>query len=513
MKAKMKEKQASTQKNRVWNAIEKFGNSLPHPVYIFMILTVVVMVASKLCSSIEFPHPSTGETQYITDLLSKEGFLWFLGSMVDNFIMFSPLGVTLVSMLGIGIAEETGLVKTAIKSSIIGAPPCLVTAIVLLVGIMGNLAGSATFVIIPPLGAMIFKVLGRHPIAGLSAGFAGVAAGLSANLMVTQTDILIAGISESAAQIYDPSYTVNPTVNWYFMAASTVLLTIVGTIVIDRFIEPRLGKYEAEEDVVVEHEESLTKVSANEKSGLKWAGIFTLVYLILLAVTIVPKNGLLRGENGSIISSPFFDNMVPILTLFFFVAGLGYGIRTKKIQKSADLVSMWTSSMSGLSGFVVLCFFAGQFVKVFSQTNLGLYLSVKGSEFLRESNLTGAPLIICFILITMLINLLIGSASAKWALMAPIFVPMFMDLNFSPAFTQAAFRVADSVTNAISPLEPFMPFIIMTAFKYEKKAGLGTVVATMLPLVISFAVSWTLLLLVWFGLDLPLGPDAFITLK
>lgn len=510
MKEKVNEKQKKKSGHRLWNGVEKFGNSLPHPVYIFLILTAVVFVVSKLCANIEFPHPNTGEVQHITNLLSKDGLLWLLDSMVNNFVTFSPLGVTLVSMLGIGIAEETGLVKTAIKSSIAGAPRFLVTAIVLLVGIMGSLAGSATFVIIPPLGAMIFKAMGRHPIAGLSTGFAGVAAGLSANLMITQTDILISGISESAAQIYDPSYTVNPTVNWYFMAASTVLLTIVGTFVVDKIIEPRLGKYEPEGEIEEEHTDSLTKITTEEKSGLKWAGIAVVIYFIFVALTIVPKNGLLRGENGAIINSPFMSSMVPILTLFFLAAGLGYGIRTKVIKRSADVVQMWGKSMAGLASFVVLCFFAGQFVKAFSESNLGLYLSVQGSEFLSKSNLTGVPLIVCFIGITMLINLLIGSASAKWALMAPIFVPMFMKLNYSPAFTQAAFRIADSVTNAISPLEPFMPFIIMTALKYDKKSGLGTVIATMLPLVISFAVSWILLLLIWFKLQLPLGPGSFI---
>lgn len=504
----MKQKQ-----NRIWNGIERFGNRLPHPVYIFIILTVVVFIVSALCSSIEFPHPNTGEVQHISNLMSKDGLVWFLQSMVENFVTFSPLGVTLVSMLGIGIAEETGLVKTVIKSSIAGAPKFLVTAIVLLVGIMGSLAGSATFVIIPPLGAMIFRGMDRHPIAGLATGFAGVAAGLSANLMVTQTDILLSGITESAAQIYDPSYTVNPTVNWYFMAASTIMLTIVGTLVVEKVIEPRLGVYnsdEGEPGAIETEAATLTKITADEKAGMRWAGIAILVYVAVLAITIVPKSGILRGETGGIIESPFMSSMVPILTVFFLVAGLAYGIRTKVIKKSADIVQFWGKSMAGLAGFVVLCFFAGQFVKAFAQSNLGLYLSVKGSEFLSGSNLTGVPLIVGFICITMLINFMIGSASAKWALMAPIFVPMFMKMDFSPAFTQAAFRIADSVTNAISPLEPFMPFIIMTALKYDRKSGLGSIIATMLPLVISFAISWILLILIWYKLQLPLGPGSYI---
>lgn len=492
-----------------WNGVERIGNKLPHPVYIFIILTIVVFVVSALCGNIVFPHPNTGEEQHITNLMTKDGLTWLLQSMVENFVTFSPLGMTLVAMLGIGIAEETGLVTTVIKSSIAGAPRVLITAVVLLVGIMGSLAGSATFVIIPPLGAMIFKGMGRHPIAGLAAGFAGVAAGLSANLLITQTDILLAGITESAAQIYDTAYTVNPTVNWYFMAASTVVLTIAGTIVLDKIVEPRLGEYKGEDGEGAE-EAGLSEVTALEKSGMKWAGIATLVYLAVLALTVVPKNGILRGEDGGIIESPFMSSMIPILTVFFLVAGIAYGIRIKAIKKSADIVNMWGKSMSGLAGFVVLCFFAGQFVKAFSQSNLGLYLSVKGSDFLSSSHLTGIPLIIAFICITMLINFVIGSASAKWALMAPIFVPMFMKLNLSPAFTQAAFRIADSVTNSISPLEPFMPFIIITALKYDRKSGLGSIIATMLPLAITFAVTWTLLLVIWYVLGLPLGPGAEI---
>ncbi|MFQ7736741.1 MAG: AbgT family transporter, partial [Emergencia timonensis] len=292
-----------------------------------------------------------------------------------------------------------------------------------------------------------------------------------------------------------------------------IMLTIVGTFVVEKIIEPRLGEYKREEGepgAIETEDTTLADVTAEEKSGMKWAGIAVLVYLAVLAITIVPTNGILRGEDGAIIDSPFFSSMVPILTIFFLVAGLAYGIKTKVIQKSADVVQLWGKSMAGLAGFVVLCFFAGQFVKAFAQSNLGLYLSVKGSEFLSGSSLTGAPLIVGFICITMLINFMIGSASAKWALMAPIFVPMFMKLGFTPAFTQAAFRIADSVTNAVSPLEPFMPFIIMTALKYDRKSGLGSIIATMLPLVISFAISWIILILIWYKLNLPLGPGSSI---
>ena len=498
--------------NRIWNGIERVGNKLPHPVYIFIILTVVVFILSALCGNIVFPHPNTGEEQYISNLMSKDGLTWLLQSMVENFITFSPLGMTLVAMLGIGVAEETGLVTAVIKRSIAGAPKVLVTAIVIFVGIMGSLAGSATFVIIPPLGAMVFKGMGRHPIAGLASGFAGVSAGLSANLLLTQTDVLLSGITETAAQIYDPNYLVNPSVNWYFMAASTIVLTIVGTFVVDKIVEPRLGAYNPEDaDGVTDTGEAQLKVvTDDEKAGMRWALIAVVVYVAIVLAGVLPQNGILRGEDGAVLQSPFMSGMIPLMTLFFLVAGLAYGIRTRTIKKGADVINYWTKSMSGLAGFVVLCFFAGQFVKAFSKSNLGLYLSVKGSEFLAETNLTGIPLIVVFILITMLINFMIGSASAKWALMAPIFVPMFMKIGFTPAFTQAAFRIADSVTNAISPLEPFMPFIIITAMKYDRKSGLGSIIATMLPLALAFAVSWILLIILWYVLDLPLGPGSTI---
>lgn len=275
----MKEKE-----NRIWNGIERVGNKLPHPVYIFIILTVVVFILSALCGNIVFPHPNTGEEQYISNLMSKDGLTWLLQSMVENFITFSPLGMTLVAMLGIGVAEETGLVTAVIKRSIAGAPKVLVTAIVIFVGIMGSLAGSATFVIIPPLGAMVFKGMGRHPIAGLASGFAGVSAGLSANLLLTQTDVLLSGITETAAQIYDPNYLVNPSVNWYFMAASTIVLTIVGTFVVDKIVEPRLGAYNPEDaDGVTDTGEAQLKVvTDDEKAGMRWALIAVIVYVAIV---------------------------------------------------------------------------------------------------------------------------------------------------------------------------------------------------------------------------------------
>lgn len=495
----------------ILNAIERVGNKLPHPNYIFMVLFVIVIIVSGLCSNITFLHPGTGKEQIIKSLFGVEGIHWFFKNMTNNFIIFRPLGLVLVTSMGIGLAEGSGLLKTSLQSSVVNAPSMLITAIVVFSGIMGNLAGSAIFVIIPPLGALVFKAAGKHPIAGLAAGFGGVAAGLSANLIIAPTDILLAGITESAARIMDSEFVVNPAVNWYFMAASTVVLTIVGTIVNEKIVEPKLGKYD--QSMAEGHTESdneLMTVTADQKKGMRYAGIALVIYILLIALTIVPKTGIFRGEGGSIVPSPFLDYIAPIFTFFFASLGIAYGIGAGTIKKSNDIIRFLTKAVSELAGFIVLCFFAAQFVEAFSYTNLGLFLSVKGANFLDASGFKGIPLIVCFLLICSVINLFIGSASAKWALISPIFVPMFMRLKLTPFFTQAVYRVADSVTNSISPLEPFMPFIIATAQKYDRKAGLGTVISTMLPIALGYLISWGLLLIVWFVLDLPLGPGAAI---
>lgn len=506
------EKKIEKKSGGVLGAIERIGNKLPHPIYIFLIMSVAVILISALASGTEIIHPGTGETQTINSLASAEGFRWILGNLVKNFTKFAPLGMVLVMMIGLGLAEETGLLRTVLRSAIVGAPKTLVTFIVIFSGIMGNIAGSATFVVIPPLGAIIFKALKRHPIAGIAAGFAGVAAGLSANLLITPTDILSAGLTESAAKIIDPNFAVHPAVNWYFMIASTFLLSIVGTIIIEKIVEPRLGKYDSSNaGESSEDDEKLMDVTVQERKGLRNAGIVTIIYFILIALMVVPTNGILRDPvKGTIVPSPFLSSMIPLLFTWFVLVALAYGITVKAIKNSNDVVKYMTNSMKGFAGFIVLCFFAAQFVEFFSYSNLGLLLAVKGAEFLEASGFVGVPLVITFIIIVSFINFFIGSSSAKWAILAPIFVPMFMQVELSPFFTQAAYRIADSVTNSISPLEPFMPFIIICAQRYDKRAGLGTVISTMLPLAIGFLASWTCLLIVWYLLNLPLGPGAFI---
>ena len=497
-------------------AVETIGNKLPHPNYIFMILSILIVIISGLLAGSTVTHPSTGEPVAVVSLANGGGLRWFLTNMTKNFINFAPLGNVIVCMIGIGIADESGLLRSALKKCMMGAPKTVATAIVLFFGVMGNLAGSATFVIIPPLGAIIFKAMGRHPIVGIAAGFGGVAAGLNANLLVTSTDITLSGITIQAAHTIDPNIVENVAGNWYWMAFSTFLLTFVGTIVLEKVIEPRLGTYDAsmaeDSDEESEAEAKLITLSPGEQKGLKMAGLALLIYIVLLLLAVVPYNGVLRDpETHGVISSPFMKGMVGVISIGFATVGIAYGIPAGSIKKSGDIIKLATKAMNGFSGFIILCFFAAQFCEIFSYTNLGTWLSVKGADALVASGFTGIPLIVCFIVIASLINFLIGSASAKWALIAPIFVPMFMNpaVGFNPYYTQGAFRVADSVTNCISPLEPFMPYIISLMQKYDKNAGLGTVISVMLPIAIAFWLSWTGAFIIWTLLDLPLGPGIY----
>ena len=490
--------------NRWMKKLEKIGNALPHPVYIFIFLIGVVIIMSGLMGGKEITNPSDGSTIVIQSLLSREGFIWFLTGAVKNFIEFPPLGMVLVTALGIGIAEETGLMKMILTTAIEKSPRSLVTPIVLFIAIMGNVAGSAAFVIIPPLGALIFKSVGKHPLGGLATGFIGVAGGLSANLLITPTDVVNSGITQAIVEGIGSDLPVNPAINWYFMIASTVVLTVVGTLVIEKVTLPSLGEYKEIDPI----EEERHVITQRESRALKLAMITAIIYIVLIGLTVVPSNGILRSDTGTIVPSPFLDSMILILTGLFLFPAIVYGKSVGAIQCSMDLIKMFEKSMNSFSSFIVMCFFAAQFVESFAYTNFGAVISSLGADAISNSGFVGIPMIIVFILFTAFVDIFIGILSAKWALLAPIFVPMFMQLGLSPYFTQAAFRIGDSITNPISPLEAFMPLMITYAQKYDKKAGLGTIITLMLPLSFAFLVSWTLLLIVWYCFNLPLGPGA-----
>lgn len=485
--------------------IERAGNRLPHPVTIFALLTLLVVVLSFLLQGLTMVDPK-GKTLVVQSLASGDGLTWLLKSCVDNFVRFKPLGLVLVMMMGLGVAEEIGLLSAVLRGTILSAPRSMVTAIIAFSGVMGNMASSAAFVVVPPLGAMIFKGLGRNPLAGMATGFAGCAAGLNANLLVVGVDVGLAAITQQAAQVIAPGMTVHPAVNWYFMAASTFVVTAVIVMITEKFVEPRLGHVAMHEGALEAEDMSLTP---QERRGLRAALIGGAIYLALILLTVVPEHGILRNPRTfSIVPSPFLDSLVPILFGFFLALAIPYGVSTGFIRSDRDVVRFMSRSMREFAPFIVLCFAAGQFVASFSYTHLDMYLSIQGAAFLNNTGFSGIPLVVGFLLLTACINFFIGSSMAKWALLAPIFVPMLMQMHFSPYFIQAAYRIADSTTNAISPLEPFMAFVIGVAQKYAKNVGLGTIISLMLPYAMGILFFWGGLLIIWMQLELPLGPGA-----
>ncbi|WP_339227065.1 AbgT family transporter [Oceanobacillus sp. FSL K6-2867] len=494
---------------RFLDRVEATGNKLPHPVTLFAILALIVLLLSAVFQplGISVEHPGEeGTTVEIKNLLNAEGIQYIFSSMTDNFIGFAPLGVVLVTMLGIGVAERTGLISALLRGFVLSVPKRFITLGLVFAGIMSSVASDAGYVVLPPLGAMIFAALGRHPLAGLAAAFAGVSGGFSANLLLSGTDVLLGELTIAGAAIIDPAYaeTMNIAMNWFFIAASVFVLTFIGAWVTERVVEPRLGAYNGDQ------KEKLDGLQSIEKKGLIWSGVAVVVALVLASLLVLPQNAPMRGTEGDwmaqIIQSPFMSSLVPIIAILFFVPGLVYGVITKSIRNDKDVAAQMSDTMASMGMFIVLAFTAGQFVAFFNESNMGLVLGVYGAEFLDSVNLTGIPLIVIFILITAVINIFIGSATAKWAMMAPIFVPIMMQMGYSPELTQMAYRIADSSTNIISPLMTYFAIIIAFAQKYDKKMGIGTLVSVMVPYSMFFLIGWTIMLIIWFLFGLPLGP-------
>ncbi len=487
--------------------VEIIGNKLPHPATLFALLALIVVFFSWLghVMGAQAIHPVDESIIVAKNLLSGDGIRWMYTNLINNFLRFPPLGYVLVVMIGIGVAEGSGLFTTMIRSLVLSAPPKLVTGAIVLAGILSHLASEAGYVILIPLGAMIFHALGRHPMAGLAAAFCGVSGGFGANFFIGSIDPILAGISESAAQMIMPDMVVNPAVNYYFMFVSSFVVVLIGTWVTEKIVEPRLGKYSGTAEKL-----PIIQLTSKEKKGLRWAGISLLITLILLAITIIPENGIFRDPNtGSVLHSPFFSGIIIAILLMFFIPGLVYGIIVGTIKSDKDVAKYLGQSMSGMGSYIVLVFFAAQFVYFFNYSNLGIIFAIKGAHALQTIGLTGITLIVAFVLLSAFINMFMGSASAKWAIMAPVFIPMLMliDPPYHPGLTQAAFRIGDSVTNLITPMMSYFALIVTFAQKYDEKYGIGTIISTMLPYTVLLTLGWILLLVLWMLFGLPLGPD------
>jgi len=506
--------------SRFLAAVEWLGNLLPHPVTLFALFCVFIYLLSGILGFFEIavadPRPigakgreADGMIEVIS-LVNAEGLQRIMTGLVTNFTGFAPLGTVLVALLGVSVAEHSGLLSAVMRALVVNASRRTVTVLVVFAGIISNTASELGYVVLIPLGAMIFHSLGRHPLAGLAAAFAGVSGGYSANLLLGTVDPLLSGITEAASHMIDPEYVVGPEVNWYFMVISTFLITGLGAFVTEKIVEPRLGAYDPKEASVNLQIQKIEKLSAEEKRGLKAAGLAFVTLCILLAMTIVPSNGILRHpETGAVAGSPFLKGIVAIIFCTFSVPGFAYGKFAGTMRNDRDIINAMSKSMGSLSLYIVLVFFAAQFVAFFKWTNLGTVLAVKGAVLLKALGLDGPEVFLFFILMCAFVNLSLGSASAQWAVTAPIFVPMLMLIGFAPETIQAAYRIGDSITNIITPMMSYFGLILAIGERYHKNLGIGTLIATMLPYTMIFFVGWTLLFYIWvFFFGLPVGPGA-----
>lgn len=491
--------------------IEAAGNRLPHPGTLFALMAVGAVLLSKVFAMFDVAvlHPSTKERIACVNLLSVDGLHRILTEMVVNFTGFAPLGTVLVAMLGIGIAEHCGLIGAALRLLVLRAPRGLLTFTLVFAGVLSNAASEIGYVLLVPLGAVVFQAVGRHPIAGLAATFAGVSGGYSANLVIGTVDPLLAGLSTEAAHIIDADYEVNSLANYYFMVGSTFLIAAAGTWTTEKLIVPRLGAYGGGDG---EASAALKELSVLEKRGLVYAAISLLVSFGLIAWGVSAADLIMFKDSGELdAGSPLLKGVVALVFLLAAVASIAYGVGARTITSDADVLDGMGKAIAGLGTYVALVFFAAQFVAYFKWTNLGLIFAVTGAEALSAFRDMPALLMVAFVVVTALMNLVMGSASAKWSIMAPIFVPMFMVLGISPEFTQVAYRIGDSTTNIVSPMMSYFALIVAFFERYDKKAGIGTVTATMLPYTVVFIVVWSLLLVAWTAAGIPLGPGAGLT--
>lgn len=500
---------------RFLDSVEWLGNLLPHPVTLFAILCVLVVIASGIAGalgvSVADPRPANeGEWIAVNSLLNAEGLRRLVTEMVTNFTSFAPLGTVLVAMLGVGVAEHSGLLSASMRALVLNRSPRIVTYAIVFAGIMSNMAAELGYVVLIPLAAMIFHSLGRHPLAGLAAAFCGVSGGYSANLLIGTVDPLLSGITQEAARLLDPAYVVGAEANWFFMFVSTFFVTLIGGLVTERIVEPKLGKYDAADADSDIGQQSMQGLSAEEKRALKGTGLATLVLIGLIAMTVIPENGILRNpETGLISGSPFLSGIVVIVAVSFSLLGFIYGRLAGTMHNDRDVVNAMAKSMSSLGLYIVLVFFAAQFVALFNWSNFGTVTAVAGADLLESLGLRGPGLFALFILLCAFVNLSLGSASAQWAVTAPIFVPMLMLMGYAPEVIQAAYRIGDSVTNLITPMMSYFGLILAVATRYRNDMGIGTLVALMLPYTLFMLIGWSLLFFVWvFLLGLPVGPGS-----
>ncbi len=499
--------------------IERVGNMVPHPAIIFFILIGIVIVLSVIFGAFGTTVTYEGfdlaandiieQTTSVRSLLSPDGIRFMLTSPVANFLGFTGVGVILVAMIGVGLAEESGLIATLVRKLVAAAPRSIFTFMIVMVGVVSSIAADAGYLVLVPLAAAAFHSMGRHPLAGLAAGFSGVAAVFLVNFFPTPTDGLLVEVTNDAIRTVNPNATIPIVGNLYFMIASSLLMGIICTILTERFVEPRLGPYTGGVPV-----EAATGLSDSEQQGLKYAGRAFLGFVVVIGLLTAPPiswgawSGILRNqETGGILAgSPFMSGLIILISLLFLVVGYAYGRGAGTIANATAAIGLVVKTWSNLAGMIFLLFVIANFIAFFNYTNLATVLAVNLADFLQTTSLGATSYIILFVIVVAIIDIILTGALAKWAILAPVFVPLFMRLGGDPNLVLATYRVGDSPMNVITPLNVYLAVMVGFAQKYEKNAGIGTIVALMLPYTAVLLVLWTLLIIAWYLLGIPLGP-------
>ncbi len=498
-------KQKKSLVDRWLNGIEKAINKLPSPFTMFIGLFFIVAILSFIMAKagVAVINPATGEEVVVQNFFSQAGLEWILKNMTTNFSGFASLGLVLTMTLGISLCEQVGLVDSLLKKSMANVSARMVPYVVALIGTCGNLASDTCSVLVPPLAAIAFLGVGRSPVAGLLCGWIAANAGFSANLMVAGTDSLLAGITNTSIKVLlgpDTTFAVDAACNWIFMFASTFLVSIVIGWCTNHLLEPRLGTYHGEAHV---SSDPLTEV---QNKGLRNAGIVLVLYVALIVFGFV-TGPLANPTTGGIVGSLFLSGLIPIILVMFILCGITYGVTVGVIHSERDVSKMFTKAMSNMGSFVAFCFAGGQFTALFSWSKIGTVIAIAGADFLQSIGMTGVGFFVAFIFLTMCINFLMGSGSAKWTILGPVFVPMMMLLGYHPAFIQLLYRIGDSPTNAIAPLGAYlyMALAVMNE-KYDKDMQLGTFIANCIPTTMILQVIWVVFAILWYLVGLPIGP-------
>ncbi|MGL5388544.1 MAG: p-aminobenzoyl-glutamate transporter [Enterobacterales bacterium] len=497
---------ANKSPGRIFYWVERIGNKIPNPFLLFVYLIVVLMIATALISwlGLVVKNPATGEMIQVKNLMSVEGMQWIFPNIIHNFSGFAPLGAILALVIGAGLAEKVGLLQALMYKMASHVSAGYASYMVLFIAFFSHISSDAALVVMPPLGALIFLAVGRNPIAGLLAAIAGVGSGFTANLLIVTTDVLLSGISTEAAKAVDGAIHVSVIDNWYFMATSVIVLTITGALLTDKFVEPRLPKWQGTA------EDKLEALTPLQNRGLLMSGIAALVFIAVMAALVVPEGAPLRDPHtGSVIPSPFIKGIVPIIILFFFTVAITYGVVTKSIRRPDDIPNHLVEPMKNMAGFIVMVFPLSQFVAFFNWSNMGKFMAIGLTDLLEAAGMSGAPAFLGLMFLSAFLCMFIASGSAIWSILAPIFVPMFMLLGFHPAFAQMIFRIADSSVLPLAPMSPFLPLFLGFLQRYLKDAKLGTYYVLIMPYPLVFFAVWILLLLVWYALGLPIGPGVY----